>query len=106
MQHTTRQVMMQQLSSSIRLEADLLTLTEAEEGDIAKVTSNDEGNFSMFAPQSDGTWDEVIIERGTLKLTQVCMHSEVLTVTLKQQDLIMMVSTLERLTKCLQMRYV
>ena len=39
----------------VRLEADLLTLTEAEEGDIAKVTSNDEGNFSMFAPQSDGT---------------------------------------------------
>ena len=58
--------MMQQLPILVRLEADLLTLTEAEEGDIAKVTSNDEGNFSMFAPQSDGTWDEVIIERGTL----------------------------------------
>ena len=52
----------------VRLEADLLTLTEAEEGDIAKVTSNDEGNFSMFALQSDGTWDEVIIEKGTLSL--------------------------------------
>ena len=51
----------------VTLEADLLTLTQAEEGDIAKVTSNDEGNFSMFVKTSTG-WDEVIIERGTLQL--------------------------------------
>jgi len=51
----------------VTLEADLLTLTDAVEGEIAKVTSNDEGNFSMFALDSDGNWDEVIIERGTLK---------------------------------------
>ena len=48
-------------------EQDLLTLTSAVEGDVAKVTSNDEGNFSLFALQSDGTWDEVIIEKGTLQ---------------------------------------
>ena len=51
----------------VTLEADLLTLTDAVEGEIAKVTSNDEGNFSMFALDEDGNWDEVIIERGTLK---------------------------------------
>ena len=51
----------------VTLEADLLTLTSAVTGDIAKVTSNDEGNFSMFA-KTDTGWDEVIIERGTLQL--------------------------------------
>ena len=51
----------------VQKEADLLTLTTAVEGDVAKVTSNDEGNFSMFSLQSDGTWDEVIIERGTIQ---------------------------------------
>ena len=51
----------------VQKEPDLLTLTSAVEGDIAKVTSNDEGNFSMFELQSDGTWDEVIIEKGTLQ---------------------------------------
>ena len=51
----------------VTLEADLLTLLDAEVNDIAKVTSNDEGNFSMFVKTSTG-WDEVIIERGTLKL--------------------------------------
>jgi hypothetical protein len=50
----------------VTLEADLLTLTDAVTGDIAKVTSNDEGNFSMFAKTATG-WDEVIIERGTLQ---------------------------------------
>ena len=50
----------------VTLEADLLTLTSAVTGDIAKVTSNDEGNFSMFA-KTDTGWDEVIIERGTLQ---------------------------------------
>ena len=50
----------------VTLEADLLTLTDAVTGDIAKVTSNDEGNFSMFA-KTDTGWDEVIIERGTLQ---------------------------------------
>jgi hypothetical protein len=50
----------------VTLEANLLTLTEAVTGDIAKVTSNDEGNFSMFV-KTDTGWDEVIIERGTLQ---------------------------------------
>ena len=52
----------------VTLEADLLTLTSAVTGDIAKVTSNDEGNFSMFV-KTDTGWDEVIIERGTLQIT-------------------------------------
>ena len=52
----------------VQTENDLLTLTTAVEGDIAKVLSNDEGNFSMFALDSDGNWEEVIIEKGTLKL--------------------------------------
>ena len=51
----------------VQKETDLLTLTTAVEGDLAKVTSNDEGNFSIFCLKSDGTWDEVIIERGTLQ---------------------------------------
>jgi hypothetical protein len=50
----------------VTLEADLLTLTDAVSGDIAKVTSNDEGNFSFFV-KTDTSWDEVIIERGTLQ---------------------------------------
>ncbi len=50
----------------VTLEADLLTLTDAVTGDVAKVTSNDEGNFSMFA-KTDTGWDEVVIERGTLQ---------------------------------------
>ena len=50
----------------VTLETDLLTLTDSVTGDIAKVTSNDEGNFSMFA-KTDAGWDEVIIERGTLQ---------------------------------------
>ena len=50
----------------VTLEADLLTLTDAVTGDIAKVTSNDEGNFSMFV-KTDTGWDEVVIERGTLQ---------------------------------------
>lgn len=52
----------------VTLEADLLTLTDAVTGDIAKVTSNDEGNFSMFV-KTDTNWDEVIIERGTIELS-------------------------------------
>ena len=47
-------------------EANLLTLTTAVTGDVAKVTSNDEGNFSFFA-KTDTGWDEVIIERGTFQ---------------------------------------
>ncbi len=50
----------------VTLEADLLTLSNAVTGDIAKVTSNDEGNFSFFV-KTDTGWDEVIIERGTLQ---------------------------------------
>lgn len=53
----------------VTLEADLLTLTDAATGDIAKVTSNDEGNFSMFVLNDSSTWDEVIIERGTVELS-------------------------------------
>ncbi|MBL96204.1 MAG: hypothetical protein CMF52_00145, partial [Legionellales bacterium] len=50
----------------VTLEPDLLTLTDAVTGDIAKVTSNDEGNFSMFV-KTDTGWDEVIIEKGTIQ---------------------------------------
>ena len=51
----------------VTLEADLLTLTTAVTGDVAKVTSNDDGNFSFFE-KTDTGWDEVIIERGTFQL--------------------------------------
>ena len=65
---TIKQDMMQlQFLFWYKKNPDLLTLTTAVEGDIAKVTSNDEGNFSMYELQSDGTWEEVIIEKGTIK---------------------------------------
>lgn len=48
-------------------EAGLLTLN-ATVGELAKVTTNDDGNFSFFVYQSNGTWREVIIERGTIQL--------------------------------------
>ena len=51
----------------VTLEADLLTLTDAVTGDLAKVTSNDDGNFSIFCKKDSG-WDEVIIENGTIQL--------------------------------------
>jgi len=50
----------------VTLEADLQTLSDAVEGDVVKVTSNDEGNFSMFCLKSTG-WQEVIIENGTIE---------------------------------------
>jgi len=54
----------------VTLEADLLSLSDAEQGDIAKVTSNDEGNFSMFVKNAEvDSWTEVIIERGTIQLS-------------------------------------
>lgn len=52
---------------TVATEPDLLTITGASNSDLAKVSSNDEGNFSIF--KFDGTnWSEVIIERGTIKL--------------------------------------
>jgi hypothetical protein len=48
-------------------EPQLLTLTQATEGQIAKVLSNDDGNFSLFCKKG-GNWVEVVIERGTIKL--------------------------------------
>jgi len=50
----------------VEKETDLLTLTQATEGQVAKVTDNDEGNFSLFAKTSTG-WDEVVIENGTIQ---------------------------------------
>ena len=52
----------------VALESDLLTLTDSVTGDIAKVTNNDEGNFSMFRKNDTG-WEEIIIERGTVRLS-------------------------------------
>ena len=48
------------------LESDLLILSQAVTGEVAKVTSNDEGNFSLFE-KTDTGWDEVVIERGTIQ---------------------------------------
>ena len=50
----------------VSTEPNLLTLT-ANEGEIAKVLSNDDGNVSFFTLTSAG-WDEVIIEKGTIAL--------------------------------------
>lgn len=52
----------------VMLESDLLTLSEATVGDVAKVTSNDEGNYSFFE-KTDTGWDEVVIENGTIELS-------------------------------------
>ena len=49
----------------VQTEADLQTLTKVVEGDIAKVVSNDSGDFSMFV-LDDTKWVEVITEKGTL----------------------------------------
>ena len=49
-------------------ESGLLTLTDAKTDDIAKVLSNDDGNFSFFQLQSNNTWKEIIIEKGTVEL--------------------------------------
>lgn len=51
----------------VETEPDLLTLTQATDGQLAKVLVNDDGNFSFFCKKSSG-WDEVIIEKGTLQL--------------------------------------
>ena len=48
-------------------EADLQILTTAVEGDVAKVVSNDSGDMSMFVFDSDGKWEEVITEKGTIQ---------------------------------------
>jgi hypothetical protein len=53
---------------TVASEPDLLTLTSAVTNDIAKVLSNDDGNFSFFKLASDGTWTEIIIEKGTIKI--------------------------------------
>ena len=55
-------------SYQVTIEADLLTLTTARVGEIAKVTSNDEGNVSLYEKTTTG-WDEVVIERGTIALS-------------------------------------
>ena len=51
----------------VATESDLLTLTTASSGEIAKVLSNDDGNISFYEYQVDRTWKEVIIERGTIQ---------------------------------------
>jgi len=52
---------------TVATEPDLLTITGAETGDLAKVISNDEGNFSFL--KFDGSkWIEVIIEKGTIRI--------------------------------------
>ena len=51
----------------VQTEPDLLTLTQAVKGEVAKVLVNDDGNFSLFAKTATG-WDEVVIEKGTIKL--------------------------------------
>ena len=48
-------------------EPGLLTLNSTV-GQVAKVLSNDEGNFSFFEYQGSNQWREVIIERGTIEL--------------------------------------
>ena len=53
---------------TVSTEPDLLTLTNAVSGEIAKVRSNDDGNFSFFELGTTGTWQEVIIEKGTVAL--------------------------------------
>ena len=83
----------------VQKEPDLLTLTTAVEGDIAKVIPNDEGNFSMYELQSDGTWEEVIIEKGTIKFND-SLFFNIKSVS-KQLVLIMMDLILEVLIKYL-----
>lgn len=51
----------------VQTEADLLTLTNAVENDLAKVLNNDSGDMSMFALDSDGDWNEVVTEKGTVQ---------------------------------------
>ena len=51
----------------VQTEPDLLTLTQATTGQVAKVLVNDDGNYSLFAKTATG-WDEVVIENGTIKL--------------------------------------
>ena len=53
---------------TVATEPDLLTLTAAVSGETAKVRSNDDGNFSFFKLGTTGTWQEVIIENGTVEL--------------------------------------
>jgi len=53
---------------TVATEPDLLTLTKAVSGETAKVRSNDDGNFSFFSLGDTGTWQEVIIEKGTVEL--------------------------------------
>jgi len=51
----------------VSTEANLQTLTTAVEGDIAKVLSNDSGDMSMFILDSNGEWNEIITEKGTIQ---------------------------------------
>ena len=51
----------------VNLEPDLLSLTNATSGEVAKVLTNDDGNTSHYEFQADGTWKEVIIGNGTIQ---------------------------------------
>ena len=52
---------------TVNTEPDLIALTTAVTGDISKVLSNDDGNYSFFKLTTSG-WDEIIIENGTIKI--------------------------------------
>lgn len=51
----------------VGLEPDLLSLTNATAGEVAKVLTNDDGNSSFYEKQTNGTWKEVIIGKGTIQ---------------------------------------
>ena len=55
-------------TATVATEPDLQRLTGAVTGDIVKVNSNDDGNFSIYQYTSTDTWNEIIIERGTVVL--------------------------------------
>jgi len=52
---------------TVATEPDLARLT-ASTNELAKVRSNDDGNFSFFQYTDTGVWQEVIIENGTIEL--------------------------------------
>ena len=51
----------------VSTEPELLTLTSAVVGEVAKVLINDDGNFSLFV-KTETSWNEVVIQNGTIKL--------------------------------------
>lgn len=52
---------------TVDTEPDLLSLT-AVTGDVARVRTNDDGNFSLFVYTNIGTWREVAIENGSIEI--------------------------------------